>query len=310
MPRLPKLLVHSQGFYFVRVTGADGKRHDHNFGRDRQKAEFQYNQFIAELCQNRNTPQPVRARVSLSIDELIIQYLESIRDRYEPTNSFTDYKKAGELLGRLYGKMSVTFFTIPHFQTLIREMLSAGLAKRTINQRIDAIKKMFQYALDYELITAEHFFKIKSVPRIRRDDIRVKPERVVPPVEVDVVNRTQPFFSPMIADMVTIQLHSGMRAGEVCRMNWNEIDRTGTVWMYRPEKHKTANKGTKRGIPLGPACQSVLEQYESSATTGGFVFNPQDIERRASAVRKPRTTNHKTCYDTDRYTRACLHHSA
>ena len=29
------------------------------------------------------------------MDELVVQYLESIRDRYEPTNSFTDYKKVG-----------------------------------------------------------------------------------------------------------------------------------------------------------------------------------------------------------------------
>ncbi|MDD3470011.1 MAG: hypothetical protein PHE53_08545 [Thermoguttaceae bacterium] len=85
-------------------------------------------------------------------------------------------------------------------------MLSVGLAKRTINHRVDAIKQMFQYALDCDIVTAEQYFKIKSVPRIRRDDIRVKPERVVPPVEVDVVQRTLPYFSPMIADMVTVRL--------------------------------------------------------------------------------------------------------
>ncbi|MDD3470599.1 MAG: site-specific integrase, partial [Thermoguttaceae bacterium] len=189
------------------------------------------------------------------------------------------------------------------FQALIREMISHGWALRTINVRIGFIKQFFKYALDCDLVTAEQFFKIKSVPRIRRDDIRVKPERVVPPVEVDVVQRTLPYFSPMVADMVTVQLHSGMRAGELCRLNWAEIDRSGTVWMYRPEKHKTANKGKKRAIPLGPVCRAVLEQYESSAAAGGFVFNPQDIERRASAVRKPRTTNRTDHYNSDRYTR-------
>lgn len=37
MPRIPKLLTHSKGSFFVRVTGPDGKRRDHNFGRDPKK---------------------------------------------------------------------------------------------------------------------------------------------------------------------------------------------------------------------------------------------------------------------------------
>ncbi len=93
MPQIPKLLTHSQGFLYVRVTGPDGKRHDHNFGRDRVKAEFQYNQFVVELCQSRNNPQPTSAAVSLSIAELVVHYLESIRERYEPTRVLTNYSR-------------------------------------------------------------------------------------------------------------------------------------------------------------------------------------------------------------------------
>lgn len=112
MPRIPKLLTHSKGSFFVRVTGPDGKRRDHNFGRDPKKTAFQYNQFIAELCQNRNNPQSPRSVVNLSMDELVIQYLESIRDRYDPINSFTDYKKVGVLLSRLYGRLSIVSFIV------------------------------------------------------------------------------------------------------------------------------------------------------------------------------------------------------
>ncbi len=305
MPRIPKLLAHARGYFFVRITGPDGKRRDHILGRDRANTEFQYNQFVAERCKGRINPQvqsqPIRSRVNLSIDELVGQYLETIRDQYEPTDSFRDYKKVGELLSRLYGNLPTTAFLIPHFQRLIRTMISSGFALRTINVRIGFVKHFFKYALDCEAITAEQFFKIKSVPRLRRGDNRVKPERIVPPVEVDVVNRTIPYFSPMIADMVTVQLHSGMRAGELCRMNWSEIDRSGGIWMYRPAKHKTASKGKTRAIPLGTVCRGVLSHYTESA--GDYVFNPQDIERRASAVCKPRATNLKTCYDTERYTR-------
>ncbi|MDD3470183.1 MAG: site-specific integrase [Thermoguttaceae bacterium] len=115
------------------------------------------------------------------------------------------------------------------------------------------------------------------------------------------MQRTLPYFSPMIIDMVTVQLHTGMRAGELCRLNWGEVDRSGSIWMYRPKKHKTASKGKKRAVPLGPVCQAVLERYLKY--TDEYVFNPQNIEWRTSVTLEARTTNHKTCYDMFRYTR-------
>ena len=64
MPRLPKLFVHSQWLFSRSCGGVDGKRRDYNFGRDRQKAKFLYNQFIADCCQSLNTPQLTRAVAS------------------------------------------------------------------------------------------------------------------------------------------------------------------------------------------------------------------------------------------------------
>ena len=52
MGRIPKLRKHTQGFYTVRYTGQDGKKHDLNFGRDKETAEFQYNTFVFELAQS------------------------------------------------------------------------------------------------------------------------------------------------------------------------------------------------------------------------------------------------------------------
>ena len=48
MGRIPKLPKHTHGFYTVRYTGQDGKKHDLNFGRDKEAARFQQNAFISE----------------------------------------------------------------------------------------------------------------------------------------------------------------------------------------------------------------------------------------------------------------------
>ena len=59
--------------------------------------------------------------------------------------------------------------------------------------------------------------------------------------------------------MAQLQLHTGMRPGEVCVMRGMDLEMTGKVWMYRPGSdrgphgnHKTAHRGQCRVIALGP----------------------------------------------------------
>lgn len=114
-----------------------------------------------------------------SIDELRISYLKSIRDRYVPTNSFLDYKEGCRMVAEMFGRSTVTAFLIPQFDYIVQRMIGNGWAKRTINLRIGAIKRMFEYAYKRDLITGEQFTKIKSVPRVKADNPRVKPTRII-----------------------------------------------------------------------------------------------------------------------------------
>jgi hypothetical protein len=40
-----------------------------------------------------------------------------------------------------------------------------------------------------------------------------------------------------------------------------DIDRTGRVWVYKPERHKTEHRGQSREIYLGPKAQAVLTPW-------------------------------------------------
>ena len=194
----------------------------------------------------------------------------------------------------MFGRSPVTAFLIPQFDQIVQRMIGNGWAKRTINLRIGAIKRMFEYAYKRDLITGEQFTKIKSVPRVKADDPRVKPARIVPAVPVDVVERTLPYFPPMIRDIVMVQLKTGMRAGEVCGMRFDALhwDADGILW-YCPSHHKTASRGKKRSILLGPKSQEVLAAYGIKPDTPfptdrEYVFDPRDVPRREAAGRFPR----------------------
>ncbi len=68
-------------------------------------------------------------------------------------------------------------------------------------------------------------------------------------------------WATVLADMVSLQLISGARTGEICSLTPAQIDRSGDVWLYRPAKHKGALRGKPRVIAFGPRAQDVLRKY-------------------------------------------------
>ncbi|HQX50633.1 MAG TPA: site-specific integrase [Planctomycetaceae bacterium] len=69
-------------------------------------------------------------------------------------------------------------------------------------------------------------------------------------------------------------LFTGCRPSECCRMKWSEIDTSKPVWMYCPKHHKTAHKGKKRIIVIGPHAQQVLNSLRELSRSD-YLFDPQ-----------------------------------
>jgi integrase len=94
----------------------------------------------------------------------------------------------------------------------------------------------------------------------------------------------------MQADMVRLQLESGMRPGELVTMRTCDIDMTGRVWLYRPRSHKTSHHGHERIVPIGPKGQEIIKCYLTT-TTQAFLFSPRlNMEERARTLRLNRKT--------------------
>jgi integrase len=90
--------------------------------------------------------------------------------------------------------------------------------------------------------------------------------------------------------MVELQLHSGMRPGEVVIMRACDLDTAGPVWFYKPSHHKTAHRGHGRVVPLGPKCQAITKRFLRPELEA-FLFSPaRDREERFAELRAKRKT--------------------
>src|SRR5206468_13023010 len=88
---------------------------------------------------------------------------------------------------------------------------------------------------------------VRGLQRGRSDARETVP---VSPVSRSVVTETLPLVRPTVADMVLLQLETGMRSGELVIMRACDIDMAGKVWLYRPPCHKTLHHGHGGLFPL------------------------------------------------------------
>ena len=98
------------------------------------------------------------------------------------------------------------------------------------------------------------------------------------PVPEADIQATLPHLPEIVADMILLQRLTGARPGEVCILRPCDIDRSGDVWAYRPESHKTEHHGRERVIHIGPKGQQILRPYLLRGSDA-YCFSPAESEK-------------------------------
>jgi integrase len=109
-------------------------------------------------------------------------------------------------------------------------------------------------------------------------------------VNLAVVEATLPHLPPVTADMVRFQLLTGARPGEVCSLTPGAVDRSGDVWEYRVEGHKTEHHGRTRVVYIGPEAQAVLRPYLLRQSDMVCFSMAESLEQRRQARSEQRVT--------------------
>ncbi len=134
-----------------------------------------------------------------------------------------------------------------------------GWSRPTVNSALWAIRAMWTWALDEGLIPASVKAELTQVKNLRAFRSQAPEPPPVRPVNDATIDATIAQLTPLTADMVRVHRLTGMRPGELCAMRWEDIDTTGTPWVYRPGTHKNEWRGQPRVICIGPRARSLLE---------------------------------------------------
>jgi len=228
------------------------------------------------------TDVPVRVDTDPTVSELIVAYLEYAATYYQksdgtPSGEYESYVITSRWLRRESGSLPAKKFGPKRLKQLREKMIDAGWSRKTINDRVQRVRRMFKWGASEEMFPAEVPQALDTVENLHQGRSKAKETRPVRPVADADVEATLKHLPSVVADMVRLQRLTGCRPGELIIMRPCDVNRTGEVWLYKPSQHKTAYRGHGRAIAIGPKAQAVLLRYlvrDSEA----FCFRPIDSE--------------------------------
>ncbi len=238
----------------------------------------------------------------LTVNQLVLAYDTYAEGYYKPGSTATTgelrcVREALRPLVKLYGATKGAEFGPKAFKVVRQHMVDLGWCRSYTNHQCRRIIRMFRWAASEELVTAEIYHALKSVPGLRKGMAAVRESPGIRPVPVEFVNASLPYMPPPVSAMVRLQLLSGCRACEITVMRTCDLDVSGDVWLYRPGsdkgphgEHKNSHHGKERVIALGPQAQEVLRSWLRTELEA-YLFCPAEAEEvRAKERRAKRKT--------------------
>jgi integrase len=257
-----------------------------------QEAQSAYDRLISEWLANHRQPLPTaegrkQERLAghepdevpggLSVAELILAFLRHAEEYYrhpadgKPTNELANYRYALRPLNHLYGHTPARKLR-PKRLKVVRALMVKGyehpqygeqppLCRKLINARVARIARMYRWAAEEELVPGGVHQRLATVRALQAGRCKARETEKVKPAPPGSVEAILPLVRPHVAAAVRLQLLTGMRSGEVLPLRACDLERGGPVWTYRPVRHKTAHRGRRRVVAIGPKAQLVLREF-------------------------------------------------
>ena len=161
---------------------------------------------------------------------------------------------------------------------LVRErMLAENLVRTNINKRINRIRLVFRWAASRKLVPPGIVADLLNVDGLPVGRQGSREGKQVHPAPQHLIEAVKPFVSPQVWAIIQLQLQTGARPGEILIMRPMDIDRSTSVWDYKPYDYKTKYLGHERDIFIGPRAQAVLTPF-LQRSDDRYCFSPQEAE--------------------------------
>ena len=251
------------------------------YGTRESRAE--YDRIIGEwLANGRTLPGSGSGNgADVTNSEMLLAFLAWAETYYvkngRMTNEVFHVRYAIKPIRELYGDKLARDFGPLQLKTVRQAIIETGICRSEVNRRVRIIVRGYKWAVAEGMIPPSVHHGLQAVPGLRRGRCDVREAEPVRPIPDAFVDAIAPHASRHIWAMVQLQRLTGMRPGEVCIMRTIDVDRSGRIWVYTPESHKTEHHGRERRIYLGPVAQGILRPWLRPELMA-YLFQPKEAE--------------------------------
>lgn len=233
------------------------------------EAEAGYARLLADLRAGVPAPPPPDG---ITVTELCERFAAHATTHYGPRSS--EFKHYAAVLARLAdgcGDLPARSFGPAALKRVRGSFVAAGWQRQTVNDQARRVRSVFRWAAGEELVPAEVWLGLKAVAGLGRGRTTAPEREPVGPAPLRAVAAALRVLPPAVAAMARFQWLTGCRSQDVCNLRWEDIDRRGDVWAYRPARHKGRWRGKVRTVFVGPRAQRLVGGHETGHEKG-FVF--------------------------------------
>jgi integrase len=155
---------------------------------------------------------------------------------------------------------------LPKIEAYKADKLTAGLAKKTINNHLTVLRKLLSTAVEWRLLSLVPPIKWLKAPASEFDFLTFEEaDRLIAGAEDEW------------RAMIIIALRTGLRHGELIGLRWIDVDLDAGRLVVRQAVSEreigTPKNGRTREVPL---CKQALEALRDRARNGQYVFCAPD----------------------------------
>lgn len=278
----PEYLLHkATGQARVRINGRDIYLGKYGSRDSRER----YDEQVAEWFARSGDVSALR----LTVDDLCILYQRFADQHYRkadvPTSEAYNIRVALRYVVAGFGEMRARDFGPRALKAVRQSMIDAGCVRTSINRMMGRVRRLFKWAVSEEMLPVTVHQALCTLPGLEVGRSTAIESAAVRPVPEAFVNAIQPYVSRQVWAAIQLQILTGARPGEVLSLRGCDLNTSGAVWEFIPERHKTEHRGKERIIYLGPRAQAIVRQF-LKPDLAAFLLSPADAKEEYLAARR------------------------
>lgn len=227
------------------------------------------------------------------VKDLVQEWQNWGSKRYKKRGKSSRVSQLRPTLRRLvahFGRVPVNEFRSRKLREFRDLLIDYGLSRTNVNEQVNNIRYVFRWGVTEEYVQPDTMTSLDCLPPLPKG-CEVRESFAKGAVSLELVAQVLPDVPSPVDDMVRVQLSTGMRPGEVCNMEAEQISQdSDSLWIYKPPEHKTKHIGHERLVPIGRRAMAIIWKHHRH----GVVFrNPGGKNQFAGNK-----------YNTDSYRRA------